>query len=202
MERDSLIEFMTIDNDTYKKYLSKSGLNPITIYQSTNSPAKIYNEFIRNSCAKYICFCHSDVSCHGLKEAIERTIKAHPDFGALGAVGSNKGTIWGRKGLIQEVVTVDSCCIVINTDYGLMFDEKTFDSFHLYVEDMCMQARSLGLKNYTIDIDAFEYKEGLSLPVDFFIHHSHTWHKLGSNWGEYNKYRKLLGYKWLDVETT
>jgi hypothetical protein len=195
------IGFFTIDNGVYSKYLGKSDLD-VKVHPSTDSPARVYNKHIRKSSEQYLCFIHADVTSNGLKEAIERTIKAHPDFGALGAVGSNKGTIWGRKGLIQEVITVDSCCIVINTDYGLMFDEKTFDSFHLYVEDMCMQTRNLGLKNYTIDIDAFEYHEDLFLPVNFFAHHSHTWHQLGSNWGDYNKYRKILGYKWLDVETT
>ena len=195
------IAFFTIDNGVYFDYLWGETL-PIAVHPNCKSPAKAYNEFIRYSDAKYMCFCHADVTCQGLKEAIERTIKAHPDFGALGAVGSNKGTIWGRKGRIQEVVTVDSCCIVINTEHGLFFDEKTFDSFHLYTEDMCMQTRALGLKNYTLDLNAYEWKEGLNPEVPYFCHHSHTCHELGFAWGEYSKYRKLLGLKWPDVETT
>ena len=195
------IAFFTIDNGVYFDYLWGETL-PIAVHPNCKSPAKAYNDFIRYSDAKYICFVHSDVTTVGLKEAIERTIKAHPDFGALGAVGSNKGTIWGRKGLIQEVVTVDSCCIVINTEHGLYFDEIDFDSFHLYVESMCMQTRALGLKNYTIDINAYEWKEGLNPEVPYFCHHSVTWHQLGANWGSYDIYKKRLVQKWPDVETT
>ncbi len=195
------IDFCSIDNGVFRDLLFKSDID-VAVHASCESPAQVYNEFIRFSDTKYICFIHADVTCQGLKEAIERTIKAHPDFGALGAVGSNKGTIWGRKGLIQEVVTVDSCCIVINTEHGLFFDEKTFDSYHLYVEDYCMQTRELGLKNYTIDINAYEWKNGLKPEVPYFCHHSHTWHQLGANWGSYNTYKKRLVQKWPDVETT
>ena len=195
------IDFCSIDNGVFRDLLGKSGLN-VTVHPSCESPAQAYNDFIRHSDAQYICFCHADVTTNGLKEAIERTIKAHPDFGALGAVGSNKGTIWGRKGLIQEVVTVDSCCIVINTEHGLYFDDHGFDSYHLYVEDYCMLTRILGLKNYTIDINAYEWREGLIPEVPYFCHHSHTWHQLGSNWGSYDTYKKRLVTKWPDVETT
>jgi hypothetical protein len=195
------IDFFAIDNGVFYDLLGRCDLD-VTAYPSCESPAKAYNEFIRHSQAQYICFVHADVTCQGLEEAIERTIKAHPDFGALGAVGSNKGTIWGRKGNIQEVITVDSCCIVINTEHRLYFDEKTFDSYHLYVEDMCMQTRSLGLKNYTIDINAYEYREGLKPEPPYFCHHSVTWHQLGANWGSYNFYKKRLVQKWPDVETT
>ncbi|MFA5235224.1 MAG: hypothetical protein WC390_12575 [Sulfurimonas sp.] len=195
------IDFFTVDNGVFSELLGKSDLD-VVVHASCESPAIVYNEFIRFSDAQYLCFCHADVTTSGLMEAIERTIKAHSDFGALGAVGSNKGTIWGRKGNIQEVITVDSCCIVINTEHGLYFDEKTFDSYHLYVESMCMQTRALGLKNYTLDLNAYEYREGLNPEAPYFCHHSHTWHQLGANWGDYNKYRKLLSYKWPDVETT
>ena len=195
------IDFCTIDNGVFRDLLGKSDLD-VVVHASCESPAQVYNECVRFSDAQYICFLHADVTTDGLQEAIERTIKAHPDFGSLGAVGSNKGTIWGRKGLIQEVVTVDSCCIVINTEHGLFFDEKTFDSYHLYVEDMCMQTRELGLKNYTLDLNAYEYREGLKPEPPYFCHHSHTCHELGFAWGEYSKYRKLLSLKWPDVETT
>lgn len=194
-------DLVTIDNGVFSKYLGKAGMEMI-IYPSTDSPAKVYNQHIRRSDAKYICFIHADASVNGFMDAIERTIKKHPDFGALGAVGSNRGTIWSRKGKVQEVMTVDSCCIIINTEHGLFFDEKDFDSFHLYVEDYCMQTIELGLKNYTLDLNAYEYAPDLHPISPFFIHHSHTWNRLGSNWGDYNKYRKILATKFPDVETT
>jgi hypothetical protein len=194
-----MVQFVTINNGVYNTYLGKSGLD-VTIYPSTDSPARVYNDHIRGSNAKYICFIHSDVSCSGLENAIMRTIRLHPDFGALGAVGVFGGQRWGSP--VREVITVDSCCLVINTDHGLWFDDVTFDSYHCYTEDMCMKVRALGLKNYTIDIPAFEYKDGLLLPKHHFVHHSHTMNKLGGSWGSYSKYRTLLSWKWVNVETT
>jgi len=196
------LEFYTIDNGVYADHLGLSALSPITIHLSTDSPARVYNEHIRQSHAKYICFVHADVLTHGFKEAIERTILAYPDFGALGAVGSNKGTKWGRKGNIQEVITVDSCCIVINREHGLLFDEKTFNGFHLFVENYCMAIRATGRKVYTIDIDGYENEPDLVPSIDHFIHCSNTCHKLGFAWGNYLTYRHLLNDLWPDVETT
>ena len=197
------IEFATIDHDgCYAKYLSQADLNPITVYPSTDSPARVYNQHIRQSKAKYICFIHSDVLTYGLKEAIERTIEKYPDFGALGAVGSNKGTHWGRRGLIREVITVDSCCIVINREHGLLFDEINFPEYHLFTEKYCMDIRYTGRKVYVIAIDAYENKPGLVPSIDHFIHCSITWHKLGSNWGSYNQSKKRLLEIYPEAETT
>lgn len=196
------ITYITIDHSgNYDKYLSHAGLHPM-IYPSTTSPAKVYNDYIRKSKSKYIGFIHSDVSTQGLTDAIKRTIKAHPDFGALGAVGAKHGIIWGRQGVMPEVVTVDSCLIVINREHGLWFDEVTFPEYHLFCEDYCMQCRSHGYRNYLIDIHAFEFEGKFSTSASFFSHHSVTWNRLGSNWGEYDKYKKLLKYKWPNVETT
>jgi hypothetical protein len=196
------IEYVSIDNGVYATYLGKCNLSPITVYPSTDSPARVYNNHIRDSKAKYICFIHADVTCYGLTEAIERTIQRVGDFGALGIVGTNKGTKWGHVAVIQEVMTLDSCCIIINQDYGVLFDEHTFDSYHLVIEDYCMQVRNLGYKNYVIDINAYEWSEGLQPIKPYAIHHSHTLNKLGCAWGEWRKYRKLLEYKWGIVETT
>jgi hypothetical protein len=196
------LEFFTIDNGVYDNHLGLSNLSPITIHPSTDSPARVYNQRIRQCLSQYICFIHADCLTHGFKEAIERTILAYPDFGALGAVGSNKGTKWGRKGNIQEVITVDSCCIVINREHGLLFDEETFSNYHLFVEDMCMQVRATGRKIYTIDIDGYENEPDLVPSIDHFIHCSYSCHKFGFAWGEYLRFRHLLNNKWSDVETT
>jgi len=201
-EEKNGIEFCTIDNGCYNSYLGKSVLPNLTVYPSTDSPARVYNEHIKKSKAQYICFLHTDVTCQGFKEAIERTIELVPDFGALGAVGSWFGTRWSRQGQIWELKTCDSCCIVINRDHGLLFDEKNFPGFHLYVENYCMEIRNRGLRVYTIDTFAFEFKGEFLTSANFFCHHSFTWNKLGSSWGNYPKYRKILSDKWENVETT
>ena len=112
------ITYVTIDNGPYEEYLGKSNMD-ITVLPSTDLPAREYNKIIRRTDAQYICFIHSDVTTSGMHEAIERSIAFHPDFGALGAVGVLNGYKWGRKGVKQEVMTLDSCCLVINTEYGL-----------------------------------------------------------------------------------
>ncbi len=43
------------------------------------------------------------------------------------------------------VSTLDCCCVVLPTALGLRFDEETFDSFHCYAEDLCIQAHSRGI---------------------------------------------------------
>ena len=45
-----------------------------------------------------------------------------------------------------EVCTLDSCGVFFPTLSGLRFDANRFDSFHCYVEDLCMQARQIGMK--------------------------------------------------------
>ena len=196
------MEIVTIDNGTFHKYLGTCGLKDLIVYPSTDSPARIYNEHLRQTRYKYICFMHADVTTVGFRDAVARTIRAYPDFGALGAVGTLNRCWWGTRGQIHEVMTVDSCCIIVNTEHGLFFDEKTFNEYHLYVEDYCMQVRELGKKVYTLDLDGFEYKPGLDLKGDYFVHHSHTLNKKGCSWGSYPKYRKLLTQKWKDVQTT
>ena len=194
------MDIVTIDT-VYEKYLGKCGLNVIR-YPPVAPPASIYNFHLDHTKMKYVCFIHSDVTTDGFLEAVARTILKYPDFGAIGAVGTKDGCKWGQLGNIQEVITVDSCCIVINTDHGLRFDNKTFNEFHLYVEDYCMQVGALGKKVYTLDIDGYEYKAGLILDSDYFVHHSHTLNREGCSWGSYPKFRKLLSKKWPGVQTT
>ncbi len=43
------------------------------------------------------------------------------------------------------VSTLDCCCVVLPTALGLRFDEETFDSFHCYAEDLCIQAHARGV---------------------------------------------------------
>jgi len=200
---NDLLQFVTINhNNAYFDYLGKAHLKNLTVYPSTDSPARVYNEHIRQSTTHYICFIHSDVSVTGLEDTIRRTIELVPEFGALGAVGSWNGTRWSRKGQLWELKTCDSCCIVINRDHGLLFDEKTFFSFHLYIENYCMEIRSKGFRVYTMDCNAYENKAGL-VPVEpYFVHLSQTWHQLGSNWGEYNTFKHRLIEKYPNVETT
>lgn len=194
------MRIVAIDNGTFDTYLGKSDLSGFDVIRlkPDASPATLYNEQL-DSYHGWICFVHSDVSCNGLRDAIEDAID-HDDM-IYGAVGANNGIKWSRSDKLFDLVTCDSCCIVVNTEWGLRFDDKTFDEYHLYVEDFCLQARDIGIGCSTMYLDAFE--GSATFNVDrYFIHHSHTLNKLGCSWGSYAKYKSKLLDKWKDVQTT
>ena len=65
-----------------------------------------------------------------------------------------------------------------------------------------MQLRDRKFRNYTIDLNAYEGTDGLQVAKPYAVHWSFTWNRLGSNWGSYDNYKKLLRLKWPKVETT
>ena len=190
--------FATIDNGCYAEYLGQCGLD-VMVLKPGDPPATTYNRILDAAKERYVCFIHADVTCRGLPEAIEQTIAERPGY-CLGAVGVNNGYLWSRTARLFDLITVDSCCLVVDKAARLRFDDKTFDGFHLYVEDYCMRAGRVS----TIYIDAFD---GLLAPPktvgnSFLIHHSFTYRKLGPMWGDYIKYRALLETKYPGAQTT
>lgn len=180
--------FVTIDTN-YDDYLGHSDL-PVNILQPNAPPATLYNEVLDSS-SGLVVFVHSDVTCCGLKEAVQRTVDMYGFNGALGVVGA--GTKWARKGQYITAPTCDSCLIVVDADRPERFDDKNFDGYHLYVEDYCCQVGGATL----IDIDGYEGRGQLKLDgCDWFIHHSHTLRQKGCAWGDYGKYKQILNKKW------
>ena len=49
------------------------------------------------------------------------------------------------KGTIIPVQTVDEHCMIIRKNSKLKFDERTFDGFHCYGPDICLNALSKGI---------------------------------------------------------
>jgi len=204
------LAFSTIDNGCYSQYLGKCGLDVI-IEKPGPSPATIYNRILDETKERYVCFIHSDVTCSGLERAIEHTIAERPGY-LLGAVGVDGpfSYKWSRHhDSPYDIITADSCCIVVDKEMGLRFDDKTFDGLHLYVEDICMQAGKVS----TMRIDAFDELligggfvfESFALSIskiDFFIHHSYTLRQRGARWGDYCMYLERLQTKWPGVVTT
>jgi hypothetical protein len=103
----------------------------------------------------------------------------------------------------MNVVTSDSCCLVINKEHNLKFDSELFDEYHMYVEDYCTQVRlKLGLNIYTIlnnwiwiqNESAFFQKNPNA--YNWFIHHSYTFMKRGAKWGKWQYYKNILEDKW------
>ena len=188
------MKFFTIDTN-YDKYLIHSDLDVVRI-QPTKPPATLYNEVIERE-SGLIAFIHSDVTCCGLHESIQRTIDLYGFLGAMGVVGN--GSVWARKGQHITKTTCDPCLVIIDADSPVRFDDKTFDGFHLYVEDYCCQVGGVTL----IDIDGYEGSGRLTMDgCDWFIHHSHTLRQKGCAWGDYSRYKQLLNKKWGKIVPT
>ena len=61
-----------------------------------------------------------------------------------------------------EVQTLDELCIIGKRDNRLRFDEITFNHYHWYGADICLQSLNSGLKNYAIDAECFHISDGLN----------------------------------------
>jgi hypothetical protein len=187
--------FATIDNGCYQDCLKTCAIENILVKNADKPPATIYNNILDETKERFVCFIHSDVRCNGITQAIEKTINEKSGY-LIGAVGVKNGYHWSRKTELFELITADSCCIVVDKELGLRFDDKLFNEYHLYVEDICMQCG----KVCTMYLDAFS-----SNPTNFencFVHYGYTWNKLGKGWGSYKYFRNLISEKWPNVQTT
>ena len=138
----------------------------------------------------YHIYCHQDI--HFGKDWLERIdqhIKSLADnkiaWGVLGIAGAAKGQFDAGYGLSylsnknendgnfyqqsrkiygdrKEVDCLDELCLITKAAYNLRFDEKTFNHWHWYGADFCLQAKQKGLKNYAIDATCVHESDGLS----------------------------------------
>lgn len=67
-----------------------------------------------------------------------------------------------RIGRRFEVQTLDELCIIGLKSNPLRFDEKTFDHYHWYGADICLQALNNGLKNIAIDAECLHLSDGIN----------------------------------------
>jgi hypothetical protein len=172
------------------------------------SPAKNYNQMIRDCKTDLLILTHEDVSFSSdLLDQILLSIALLPEnWGVLGMVGRTKTGLWqwSHSHQMWEVDTLDCCFIVIKPG-EIFFDEELFDEYHLYVEDYCAQASRIhGLSNWTIMMDSAEgmgHLTRLDQP-SFMQHHSATVLERGFCWGRYTEYRMKLEAKWPGIQTT
>jgi len=124
------IGILNHDESIFNKYIANS-LKKLkgefeTVIIKNSKPAEAYNEIIRQSNNKYIVFLHADITfCPEFINNINSSIKLNPDFGALCIIGVKK-TIFGKvkfftskQNKMMNVVTPDSCCLVINKEHDL-----------------------------------------------------------------------------------
>lgn len=191
------IGYIEHDKEVFDKYLGKSLSNLKGDFDVINTsdikkPASNYNDIINLSKNDWIILTHQDISfSDDILYHIENTInEIEDDKFCIGLVGvTNKGEYkWSKDDEIFKLETVDCCFLVINKKHNIKFDEETFDDFHLYVEDYCVQIGNV----YTIK-GISGYKQSNN---SYISHHSVTLNKLGSCWGRYFEYKQKLWQKW------
>lgn len=199
------IGYIDHNKEVYDKYLGKCLSNlkgdfDVIKVSDKNKPSFNYNKIIKETNNRYVILTHQDISfSENLLLRIEETIKRTPYFGVLGLVGvdSLRNYRWSSIEEQFEVQTLDCCFIVVDKNNNILFDENTFDDYHLYVEDFCLTTKkNTGKSCYTLYISKDPKKES------FLCHHSHTIRTLGGRWGRYNEYKKKLIEKWGEVKTT
>jgi hypothetical protein len=207
------IGYISHDADVFERFLGPSidnlkGEFQVVFTSDKKHPAENYNEIIDRSVFNFIILTHQDVSFSGdLLQRISLTINSIDSWSALAMVGvSDDGVYrWSNQAQSFEVSSADCCFIVINKSHGIRFDEKTFDDFHLYVEDYCGQVKEkTGFPVRTILTNSNEsspHQRDESLTT-YLNHHSVTVNKRGPAWGKYWEYRKKLEDKWPGIKTT
>jgi hypothetical protein len=123
------------------------------------------------------------------EDALETLCKTAEGGAVCGVVGNNplyqypESYIHANKNP-NVVSTLDSASVFFRRDLGLRFDSKTFDGFHLHVEDLCLQAGQRGIASVVPAADCFHNAADVN---------GKQWH---DDWRVY--YRKLR-VKWPHV---
>ena len=110
----------------------------------------IGNHYLRNARTPLFGLVHADVIFGS--ESLEVFCREAAAGKVCGVVGVNpllpypQSYVWAIKiPKTAPVSTVDSASVFFRRDLGLSFDEKTFDSYRLHVEDVCIQAAQHGI---------------------------------------------------------
>jgi GT2 family glycosyltransferase len=153
-------------NDTQKTY----EIIPVLNFGNPYSAAEALNIGLDKARGNIVVFCHQDVIYYEtwidmMYERIAEIEAGNHNWGVIGTAGITKrddtvGVVHGIKGSLQwqpnkrarvyEVQTVDEHCMIIKRNSGLRFDPVTFNGFHFYGPDLCLNSLSKGLKNFGI----------------------------------------------------
>jgi glycosyltransferase involved in cell wall biosynthesis len=139
---------------------------PVDNRDGRYSAAQALNLGLKQAKGELVVFCHQDVGFPSgwlskLRSALESLDRQKISWGVVGPAGrcadeSYAGNVivngkpWYFPPLPRPVMTLDELCLVIRRDSGLQFDE-TFDHFHLYGADLCLEASRRGMQNMVLD---------------------------------------------------
>ena len=62
----------------------------------------------------------------------------------------------------QDVQCLDELCLVVKTSNIIRFDEVTFNHYHLYGADFCMQYLKNGFRNFAINATCDHLSDGIT----------------------------------------
>lgn len=204
LEKKYTIGWISHSPETYIKYLGASlaqlkGNYDVLFTSDVNTPAVNYNDIISRCKTRWLILLHEDVAfSDDLLERIDLSIESIGEgFNFLGIAGPNALGMAGAKqdSLFSHIETIDSCFIVLDTHKKILFDSKTFDDFHCYVEDYCIQTGGTG---HLLLSDCIEPQKFAQIGDEKkWIHHGGaTYFNLGSGWGKYWEYKKRLDLKY------
>ena len=134
------VEFIQIDNPNNENW---------------TCAAAAFNWGIRKATNDIVICAHEDINLRaGWFDRFVQQEASLKNWGALGILGID-WFIWKQWwGHMQDkpmaVPLLDECCIVLNKRNGLCFDEETFDHWHCYGLDFCLQCRAKGLGVYIV----------------------------------------------------
>ena len=204
------IGFIRHDEKVFESYLGPSleklkGNFDIITTTNEKNPAENYNEIIEKSPNDFIILLHEDMSfTSDLLERLDLTNKTlNGKWSSIGVVGSDYESLhyknnWSNDQTIFECSTLDCCFILINKLQNIKFDTITFDEYHLYVEDYCLQARKhTGLGSFTMLMNSHDTSKESDIS-----HYGAITSKLGPAWGNYASYKRKLLHKWPNASTT
>ncbi len=150
------IEYLQFDNQGNKLF---------------SSAAKGFNYGIRKAKNDIVMCVHEDTIFE--REWFENFVEQESrlrNWGAIGIVGVDFNSPWHHWGWKSKAPclaqTLDECCIIINKKNNIWFDEETFDEWHRYGVDFCLQARDKGLDVYIMNGPGFhdDTQKTYSLP--------------------------------------
>ncbi len=161
--------------------------NYANIYKSCSEALNIL-KFLSNG--EFVNLCHQDLRCQpywiqNILSHIRQLDSKKSKWGVLGMAGSSISTNppseynalylgdgkSGRSfsnhfrqvyGIRKEVQCVDELALIVRKEDGIWFDEETFDHYHYYGADICLQHLYKGNINYAIDAECIHLSDGQS----------------------------------------
>lgn len=185
------------DENIFKGFLSKSLQTQTAAYEliaidntqgifTSASQALNYGASRIKGTIKYIMFAHQDIDLCSLAwlEETEKMLDCLPDLGIAGVAGSREGDKKSFSNITNgmppknaglkiqrplRAMTVDECCVIVRRKVfeKYRFDEKTCDSWHLYVVEYCLRILQTGLSVYILPSSVYHASLGVQGP-DYF----------------------------------